>query len=138
MLFKQFGNVKIDVKDLGISSLSMSAHKFYGPKGVGVLYMKSNVNFIRMQDGGHQEKNMRAGTENVAGIIGTGKAIQIANQNLKEHQIYLKSLRNYCIEELKYNFPNVIINGDVENRLPRKCKYFFSRGRWCRIIKAIR
>ena len=118
------GNIKIDVKALGISSLSMSAHKFYGPKGIGVLYMKSNVNFIRIQDGGHQEQNMRAGTENVAGIIGTGKAMQIATQNLEDHQRYLTMLRNYCIRELKANFPNVIINGDLEKRIPRKCKCF--------------
>lgn len=111
------GNVKIDVKEMNISSLSMSSHKFYGPKGVGVLYMKSNVNFIRMQDGGHQEKNMRAGTENVAGIIGTGKALQIATDNLKQHQIYLKNLRDYCLRELKANFPNIRINGDMENRV---------------------
>ena len=120
------GNIRIDVKALEISSLSMSAHKFYGPKGVGVLYMKSNVNFIRMQDGGHQENDMRAGTENVAGIIGTGKAIQIATQNLEEHQRYLTLLKNYCIRELKANFPNIIINGDLEKRLPRKYKCFFS------------
>ena len=99
----------------------MSAHKFHGPKGVGVLYMKSNVNFIRIQDGGHQEKDMRAGTENVAGIIGTGKALEIATINLKEHQIYLKNLRDYCFRELKSKFPNMRINGDLENRLPRKC-----------------
>ena len=120
------GNINIDVKALGISSLSMSAHKFYGPKGVGALYMKSNVNFIRIQDGGHQEYDMRAGTENVAGIIGTGKAIQIATQNLEEHRRYLNMLKNYCIRELKANFPNIIINGDLEKRLPRKCKCFFS------------
>lgn len=111
------GNVKIDVKEMNISSLSMSSHKFYGPKGVGVLYMKSNVNFMRMQDGGHQEKNMRAGTENVAGIIGTGKAIQIATENLEDHQIYIKNMRDYCLRELKSNFPNIRVNGDMENRV---------------------
>lgn len=111
------GNVKIDVKEMNISSLSMSSHKFYGPKGVGVLYMKSNVNFIRMQDGGHQEKNMRAGTENVAGIIGTGKALQIATDNLEEHQIYLSNLRNYCLKELKKKIPTMRVNGDMENRV---------------------
>ena len=117
MQFKLFGNVKIDVKEMNISSLSMSTHKFYGPKGIGVLYMKSNVNFMRIQDGGHQERNMRAGTENVAGIIGTGKAIQIATENLEEHQIYLKNLRDYCLEELKMRFPNMKINGDMERRV---------------------
>ena len=126
MQFKLYGHIKIDVKDLGISSLSMSSHKFYGPKGVGVLYMKSNVNFVRMQDGGHQEKNMRAGTENVAGIIGTGKAIEIATKELETHQIYIKNLRDYCLKELKQKFPNMRINGDMEKRLPREYKCFFS------------
>lgn len=108
----------------------MSSHKFYGPKGVGVLYMKSNVNFMRIQDGGHQEKDMRAGTENVAGIIGTGRALQIATQNLEEHQIYLKSLRDFCLKELKEKFPDMRVNGDLENRLPGNLNVSFPRSRW--------
>jgi len=64
------GNIKIDVKELNIDLLSMSAHKFYGPKGVGALYVKNEVIFNKLQDGGHQEKDKRAGTENVAGIVG--------------------------------------------------------------------
>ena len=132
------GNVEIDVKKLEISSLSMSAHKFYGPKGVGVLYMKSNVNFIRMQDGGHQESDMRAGTENVAGIIGTGKAIEIATNNIKDHQIYLKDLRDYCLNSLKEKFPNMRINGDLEKRLPGNINVSFPRCRWSKSFKRIR
>lgn len=68
------GNVDIDVKKLGISCLSVSGHKFYGPKGIGCAYIAENVNFIRIQDGGHQEKDKRAGTENVAGIVGLRKS----------------------------------------------------------------
>lgn len=68
------GNVEINVKKLGISALSMSAHKFYGPKGMGAAYISEHVNFVRMQDGGHQEKDKRAGTENVAGIVGLRKS----------------------------------------------------------------
>lgn len=132
------GNVKIDVKEMNISSLSMSSHKFYGPKGIGVLYMKSNVNFMRIQDGGHQEKEMRAGTENVAGIIGTGKALEIATKNLKEHQIYLKNLRDYCLKELKDNFPNIRINGDMENRLPGNLNVSFPRSRWSKAFRRVR
>lgn len=64
------GNINIDVKKMGISALSMSAHKFYGPKGIGASYISEHVNFIRMQDGGHQERDKRSGTENVAGIVG--------------------------------------------------------------------
>ena len=68
------GNVKIDVNEMGIDLLSMSAHKFYGPKGVGALYVRDGVEFLRIQDGGHQERNKRAGTENVAGIVGIRKS----------------------------------------------------------------
>ena len=75
------GNIKIDVQKMNIDSLSMSAHKFYGPKGVGALYVKEGVPFIKLQDGGHQEKNKRAGTENTAGMIGLGKAIELAYKN---------------------------------------------------------
>lgn len=68
------GNIDINVKKLGISALSMSAHKFYGPKGIGACYISENVNFIRIQDGGHQERDKRSGTENVAGIVGLRKS----------------------------------------------------------------
>ena len=76
------GNVKIDVEAMNIDLLSMSAHKFYGPKGVGALYVREGVEFERIQDGGHQEKNKRAGTENVAGIVGLGKAIELKEKRL--------------------------------------------------------
>ena len=80
MPFRQLGNIPIDVQKMNIDMLSMSAHKFYGPKGVGALYVRNGINFERVQDGGHQEKNKRSGTENVAGIVGLGKAIEIANR----------------------------------------------------------
>ena len=72
------GNEKVNVEEMNIDMLSLSAHKFYGPKGVGALYIREGTNFEKIQDGGHQEKNKRAGTENVAGIVGLGKAIEIA------------------------------------------------------------
>ena len=84
------GNIKINVRDLRIDSLSISGHKFYGPKGVGALYIRDGINFNRMNDGGHQEKDKRAGTENTAGIVGIGKAIQLAYENLEK---YDKKLR---------------------------------------------
>lgn len=112
------GNIKIDVKQMNIDSLSMSAHKFYGPKGVGALYIKSNINFRKLQDGGHQEKDKRAGTENVAGIVGLGKAIELSNKNIMNYNKKLMFLRNYCIEQIKSKIPEIKINGDMESRLP--------------------
>ena len=77
------GNIKIDVQSMNVDMLSLSAHKFYGPKGVGTLYVRKGINFERIQDGGHQEKNKRSGTENVAGIVGLGKAIEYIRFNSK-------------------------------------------------------
>ncbi len=111
------GNIKIDVQKLNIDLLSMSGHKFYGPKGIGVLYVKEGTKISKLQDGGHQERNLRAGTENVAGIVGIGKAIELAYENFEEKISKIRKLRNYCINELKENFNNIKINGDEENRL---------------------
>lgn len=112
------GNVKIDVKEMNIDLLSMSAHKFYGPKGVGALYKKEGINCKKIQDGGHQEKNLRAGTENVAGIVGLGKAIELANKNLEEYNNKLRNLRDYFIKQVEQKIPYIKINGDRIKRLP--------------------
>lgn len=112
------GNVKINVKELKVSALSMSAHKFYGPKGVGVLYVREGVPFRRIQDGGHQEREKRSGTENVAGIVGTGKALEMATKNLEINSRKMKTLRDYYLENIKLRIPNIRINGDLEKRLP--------------------
>ena len=112
------GNVKIDVNELNIDSLSMSAHKFYGPKGVGALYVKENINFKKLQDGGHQERNKRAGTENVAGIVGLAKAIEISYRNIDKYNEKIKYLRDYLITEIEKNIPDVKINGHRTKRLP--------------------
>lgn len=112
------GNVKIDVKEMGIDLLSMSAHKFYGPKGVGALYVRDNINFMQLQNGGHQENDKRAGTENVAGIVGLGKAIEMANNNIIQNNEKLLNLRKYCIEQIKNRIPYIRINGDLNSRLP--------------------
>lgn len=111
------GNIKIDVKEMGIDLLSMSAHKFYGPKGVGALYVRDSIDFIQLQNGGHQENDKRAGTENVAGIVGLGKAIEIANDNVMQNNEKLLNLRNYCIEQIKNRIPYIRINGDLNSRL---------------------
>ena len=112
------GNVKINVEEMGIDLLSMSAHKFYGPKGVGALYVKDGIKITKLQDGGHQEKNKRAGTENVAGIVGLGKAIEIADYNLENYNSKLIKLRNYFVREMTTKFDNIKINGDLKQRLP--------------------
>lgn len=112
------GNVKIDVKKLKIDLLSMSAHKFYGPKGVGALFVREGVNFNKIQDGGHQEKDKRAGTENVAGIVGLGEAIKLSYNNFDFYNNKIKNLRDYYIEEVKKNLIDIKINGDINKRLP--------------------
>ncbi|MBR3132767.1 MAG: cysteine desulfurase [Clostridia bacterium] len=112
------GNIEIDVRKQNIDSLSMSAHKFYGPKGVGALYIRDGIPFVRQQDGGHQEKDKRAGTENVAGIVGIGKAIEISNRNLFEYNKHLKTLRDIYVRTVLKRFKYVHVNGDIEKRLP--------------------
>lgn len=118
MLCKLFGNIRIDVKKLGIDLLSMSAHKFYGPKGIGALYVSDEIEFDRIQDGGHQEKGKRSGTENVAGIVGLAEALKIANSNIEGHNPKIIENRNYFIKRLKEKIKDVEINGDLEKRLP--------------------
>lgn len=112
------GNIDIDVKKLNIDSLSLSAHKFYGPKGVGALYVKKGIQFERIIDGGHQERSKRAGTENVAGIVGLGKAIKLAYENLDEKNERIRALRDYYVEQVEKKIPYIKINGDIERRLP--------------------
>ena len=112
------GNIAIDVKKLNIDSLSLSAHKFYGPKGIGALYVKKGVQFNKFINGGHQEKDKRAGTENIAGIVGLAKAIELAYQDLEEHNDKIKELRDYYVNQVKEKIPYIKINGDMEKRLP--------------------
>lgn len=120
------GNIKIDVKDMNIDALSLSGHKFYAPKGVGALYIKNGIDFEKQQDGGHQEKDKRAGTENVAGIVGIGKAIEIAYKDLEEKNRRLISLRDYYIEQIETKIPNVLLNGHRIKRLPGNANFSFA------------
>lgn len=119
------GNIKIDVNKLGIDLLSMSAHKFYGPKGVGALYVRENVDFAKIIDGGHQEKDKRAGTENIPGIVGLGKAIELAYENIDEYNNKLINLRDYCIQQMQKRIPNIKLNGHRTNRLPGNINMLF-------------
>lgn len=112
------GNIPIDVQKMDIDMLSLSGHKIYAPKGIGALYVKKEIEFERFMDGGHQEKNKRSGTENVAEIVALGKACQIAEKNMEQYQNKLKLLRDYCLEKMKKSFSNIHINGTMEKRLP--------------------
>ena len=112
------GSVRIDVKELNIDSLSLSAHKFYGPKGIGALYVRKGIKFDKLINGGHQERNKRAGTENVAGIVGLGKAIELAYEDFDKKTEEIKKLRDYYVEQVSEKIPYIKINGDREKRLP--------------------
>ncbi len=120
------GNELIDVKNSNIGALSMSGHKFYGPKGIGIAYINEKINFLRMQDGGHQERDKRGGTENVPGIVGISKALEIANNNIRNYNRQLKELRNYYISEVQKRIPSIKINGDMNSRLSGNANISFS------------
>ena len=119
------GNMYIDVEKRGIDALSLSGHKINAPKGIGALYVKSGIEFEKFIDGGHQENNKRAGTENVAQIVGLGKACEIARENLDNHMKYLQELRDYYINEVESRIPNVKLNGDRKMRLPGNANFSF-------------
>lgn len=119
------GNIPIDCKKLGIDMLSMSAHKLHGPKGVGVLYIKEGIEIEKYINGGHQERNKRAGTENVAGIVGLGEACKIARENIENHMKYLTNLRDYYIDKVLKEIPNTKLNGSLEERLPGNANISF-------------
>ena len=120
------GNMPIDVQKMDIDMLSLSGHKINAPKGIGALYIKKEVQVEKYINGGHQERNQRAGTENVAGIVGLGKACEIANKNMTTHIRYLSKLRDYYLMELQKEMPGKFrINGGMENRLPGNANVSF-------------
>lgn len=119
------GNVQIDVEKMKIDMLSLSSHKINGPKGVGALYIKNGIEVEKFINGGHQEKDRRAGTENVAGIVGIGKAAEIARKNRETHIRNLSKIRDYYIKKVQKEIPNIRINGSMENRLPGNANISF-------------
>jgi len=119
------GAVKIDVKELGVDMLSISAHKFNGPKGVGALYIRKGVRIENLIEGGAQEKGKRAGTENLAGIVGLAEAITIANEGLTQKSDKLIKMRNYIIENIEKRIPYCRLNGHREKRLPNNVNFSF-------------
>ena len=112
------GNVPIDVKDLEVDFLSMSAHKIYGPKGIGALYMRRGIRISTFMHGGAQESKKRAGTENTAGIVGFGKAAEMAMEGLSEHIRHSTDLRNYFWEKIESSISGVQLNGPKDKRHP--------------------
>lgn len=119
------GQVPINVKEMNIDMLSLSAHKFYGPKGVGVLYAKKGVKLTNFMTGGHQERGKRASTENVPGIVGLGKAIELATTDIESKANHLRSLRDRTIELIEKEIPYVKLNGDRVKRLPGHVNFSF-------------
>jgi len=112
------GHIPVDVKEMNIDLLSMAAHKFYGPKGVGALYIRKGIKIDNLIHGGSQEKNRRAGTENISGIVGLGKAIDMAVKNMDDNSKKISKLRDKLIDGL-LKIPHTILNGAIgENRLP--------------------
>jgi cysteine desulfurase len=120
------GNVPINVNDLGIDMMSMSSHKIYGPKGVGALYIRKGVVIPSFMNGGAQENKRRAGTENMPGIIGFGKAAELAGENLQNHIKHVSELRNYFKDQILARIPEVEINGSIKHRLPGNINLIFN------------
>jgi len=112
------GNVEIDVKEMNIDLLSLAAHKFYGPKGVGALYIRKGVKIDNLIHGGGQERKRRAGTENLPGIVGLGKAIELATSNIEEHNRRIKTMRDRLLNGIMEKIPYTKLNGHPEKRLP--------------------
>jgi cysteine desulfurase len=119
------GKLHLDMKDLPVDMLSLSGHKLHAPKGIGVLYVRRGTRFSPYVIGGHQERGRRAGTENVASIIGLGKACELAAKFLQKEASYLKVLCDRLEGALLKSCPDARINGDVENRLPNTTNMSF-------------
>ncbi|MFR9191597.1 MAG: cysteine desulfurase NifS [Anaerovoracaceae bacterium] len=112
------GNVPIDVKDMGIDMMSMSSHKIYGPKGIGALFIRKGVRIDNYMHGGAQENNRRAGTENLAGIVGFGKAAQLAKENFDAHVKHSSQMRDYLKDRILSEIPDTFVNGTMDGRHP--------------------
>ena len=120
-----FGKIEVDVEKLNVVLLSLSSHKINGPKGVGALYIKKGTRLVPLIHGGGQERGIRSGTENVPGIVGFGKACELASQNLTQHYDKLVSIRDELIEKVLNNIPESYLNGDRQNRLPNIVNFRF-------------
>ena len=113
------GHYKMDLRETPVHFATGAGHKFHGPKGVGILYVNDNIKIKPLIYGGGQERNMRAGTENLYGIIGFAKALEIAMADYEKDSVYIQSIKSYMIQQLKKNIPGIQLNGDAEG----KCLY---------------
>ena len=120
-----FGQIPINVDECGIDMLSASGHKLNGPKGIGFLYIRKGVKIRSFIHGGAQERKRRAGTENVPGIVGLGKAAELAAASMEERTAKEKELRDYLIGRIEAEIPYCRLNGDRENRLPNNVNFSF-------------
>ena len=119
------GSIAFDVKAMGIDMLSLSGHKFHAPKGVGALYIRNGVHLQRLINGGAQERTQRAGTENLASIVGLGKAIELATANIERHNAQLTAVRDRLIDRILEEIPYTRLNGHRTQRLPGNCNISF-------------
>ena len=122
---QSFGKIEVDVEKLNVDLLSLSSHKINGPKGVGAIYIRKGTRLTPLIHGGGQERGIRAGTENVPGIVGFGKACELASGQLDEHYEKLSSIRDELIEKVLATIPEAYLNGDEKTRLPNLVNFRF-------------
>ncbi len=119
------GAIDLNVDKLGVDMLSLSSHKFYGPKGTGILYVRRSAPFTPWQNGGAQERNRRAGTENVPGIVGTGVALKLAAENRESYSSHCQALRDRLIKGIQSSIDRVYLTGHPTQRLPNNASFCF-------------
>ena len=119
------GHIPVNVEELQVDLLSLSAHKFHGPKGVGVLYVRRGTKLDSLIHGGAQERGLRAGTPNVPGAVGLAKALELAAASLPESADRVRALRDQLIREIRARIPDAVLNGDPERRLPGNVHFSF-------------
>ena len=119
------GSIPVNVQETGCDLLSLSAHKFYGPKGIGALYIREGTRLNPLIAGGEQERGLRAGTENVPGIAGLGKAIAMAGENEKQNAAHMRRMRDRLMKGIYSSVPGAALNGLEKDRLPNNCSFRF-------------
>jgi len=122
---QSYGHIKMDVEKLGVDLMTLSSHKIYGPKGIGALYIRKGTKINQLMHGGAQERSMRAGTENLAAIVGFGKAASIADEILDEHRSRLIALRDKMISDISSRIEHVKLNGHPTERHPGNVNFCF-------------